>query len=219
MSDTMYAQLLALAGGVALIAAVLALWRRSLLAIVRTLAAQGLALAAVALLLGIHHDEPAELVVAVGTIVLKVGVVPAVLARIVRDAPNQRDTTPLVNTTTAIVAAAALTVLAFGATRGIVEVAPSPESALIPIGFAIVLVAYFGLVARGNALTQLVGFLLLENGIALIALVASARVALVVELGAALDLLLAVLVLQVLTSRMRAKFGDLDLDNLTELAD
>ena len=87
-----------------------------------------------------------------------------------------------------------------------------PRDQLIPVGFAIVLVAFFGLVARRNAVAQLVGFLLLENGIALVALVATARVSLVLELGAALDLLLAVLVLQVLTSRMRSKFGALDLD-------
>jgi len=219
VNDTMYSQLLGLAGGVALVAAVLALWRRSLLAIVRILAVQGLAIAAVALLLGIHHHEVAELIVAGGVLVLKVGVIPTVLSRVVRDSPNHRDTQPSINTATALVAAAVLTVIAFGATRGLVDLAPSPETELIPVGFAIVLVAFFGLVARRNALTQLVGFLLLENGIALVALVATAQVSLVVELGAALDLLLAVLVLQVLTSRMRSKFGALDLDRLTELSD
>jgi hydrogenase-4 component E len=151
--------------------------------------------------------------------VLKVGVIPAVLTRVVRDAPDQRDTEPFINTAAVLVAAAVLTMVAFGATRGLVELAPTPETQLIPVGFAIVLVAFFGLVVRRNALTQLVGFLLLENGIALVAFVAAARVSLVVELGAALDLLLAVLVLQVLTSRMRSKFGALDLDRLTELSD
>ncbi len=42
---------------------------------------------------------------------------------------------------------------------------------------------------------------------------------LVVELGASLDLLLAVLILQVLTVRMRTKTGGLDLDALQELRD
>jgi hydrogenase-4 component E len=219
VSRATYTQLLGLAGGVALVAAALALWRWSLVAIVRILAVQGVALAAVALLLGLHHDEAPELIVALGILVLKVGVIPAVLLRVVHDGPDQRVTEPSINTATALVAAAVLTVIAFGATRGLVDLAQTPEAQLIPVGFAIVLVAFFGLVARRNALTQLVGFLLLENGIALVALVATARVSLVVELGAALDLLLAVLVLQVFTSRMRSKFGALDLDRLTELSD
>lgn len=219
MSEATYAQLLDLAAGVALVAAVLALWRRSLLAIVRILAIQGVAIAAVAFLLGLHRDEPSALALAAVMLALKAGIIPAVLARVVRDAPHQRETERLVNTTATLVAAAFLTVVAFGATRGLVRLAPGPETEVIPVGFAIVLVAYFGLVVRRNAVTQIAGFLLLENGIALVALLATAGVSLAVELGAALDLLLAVLVLQVLTTRMRSKFGALDLDRLQELAD
>ncbi len=83
----------------------------------------------------------------------------------------------------------------------------------------IALIAFFGLVVRRNAVAQVVGFLLLENGIAVVALLASAGISLTVELAVALDLLLAVLVLQVLTTRMQAKFGGLELDHLNELAD
>jgi len=64
-----------------------------------------------------------------------------------------------------------------------------------------------------------VGFLLVENGITLVAFLATSGVPLVVELGASLDVLLAVLVLQVLTARMRTKFGDTDLNRLRELHD
>jgi hydrogenase-4 component E len=44
-------------------------------------------------------------------------------------------------------------------------------------------------------------------------------VPLVVELGVSLDVLLVVLILQVLTSRIRSEYGDADLDDLTELRD
>ena len=52
-----------------------------------------------------------------------------------------------------------------------------------------------------------------------LAFLATAGLPLVVELGVALDVLLAVFILQVLTARMRAKFGALDLDLLSELRD
>ncbi|MCZ7528620.1 MAG: hypothetical protein M5U14_20950 [Acidimicrobiia bacterium] len=211
--------MLDLAVGVALIAAVAALWRRSLRAIVRILAVQGAAIAAVAFLVGSYHSEAAAFAVAVLFVALKVLIIPAVLLRVVRDAPEQRETQPLVNVSTTLLAAAALTVVAFAATRGLVRLIGSPEADAIPFGFAIVLIAFFGLVSRRNAVVQIVGFLSLENGIALVALLASAGISLTIELGAALDLLLAVLVLQVLTSRMRAKYGGLELDHLNELAD
>jgi hydrogenase-4 component E len=84
---------------------------------------------------------------------------------------------------------------------------------------AVVLVGFFVLVSRRKAVSQVVGFLVLDNGIALVAFLATAGLPLIVELGASLDLLLAVLVLQVLAARMRTKFGGMDLDQLQELHD
>ena len=72
---------------------------------------------------------------------------------------------------------------------------------------------------RRRALSQLVGFLLMDNGITAVGFLTTTGVGLVVELGVSLDVLLAVLVLQVLTTRMRETFGDTDLDELRELRD
>ncbi len=214
-----YRQLLGLAVGVIIVAAVLALWRRSLRAIVRILAVQGAAVAAIALLVGIEHHEASDLVVAGLFVAVKVVVIPLVLLGVVRDATDQRESEPLVNVATILVGAAILTVVAFAATRGLVGLHPSPEADALPAGFAVVLIAFFGLVVRRNAVVQVVGFLMLENGIAVVALLAAAGISLTVELAVALDLMLAVLVLQVLTTRMQAKYGALELDHLSELSD
>ncbi len=150
---------------------------------------------------------------------MKVVIIPAVLLRVVRDAPEQRDTQPVDQRGHDVARRRSAHGAALAATRGLVGLDSSPEAALLPAGFAVVLIAFFGLVVRRNAVAQVVGFLLLENGIAVVALLASAGISLTVELGVALDLLLAVLVLQVLTTRMQAKFGGLELDHLNELAD
>ena len=105
------------------------------------------------------------------------------LGRVVRDAPDQRESEPIVNVAATLLGAAVLTVAAFAATRGLVRLVPSPEGDALPVGFAVVLIAYFGLVVRRNAVVQIVGFLLLENGIAVVAVLASAGVSLTVELG------------------------------------
>jgi hydrogenase-4 component E len=59
----------------------------------------------------------------------------------------------------------------------------------------------------------------LDNGIAAVAFLAVGGLPLVVELGVTLDVLLVVLVLRVLTGRLRFSFGATDLDDLTELRD
>ncbi len=87
------------------------------------------------------------------------------------------------------------------------------------MGVAVTLTGFFVLVTRRRALSQLAGFLLMDNGITALAFLTTAGVPLVVELGVSLDVLLAVLVLQVLTTRMLAAFGSTDLDELRELHD
>ena len=219
MSDTVYVQLLDLVCGGLLLTAVLMLWRRELAAIVRLLAVQGLLLAALAALLGAREGSRELYAVAAGVLVLKAIVLPAVLRRVLRDSGEAREAEPLVNTAASLLAAALLTLLAYAVSRPLVALAPSPATQALPVGLAVVFLGFFVLVTRRRALSQVVGFLLMDNGIAATAFLATAGVPLIVELGVSLDLLLVVLVLQVLTARMRLKFGRTDLDELRELRD
>jgi hydrogenase-4 component E len=134
-------------------------------------------------------------------------------------AEEQRETSPAVNIATSLLAAAGLTLLSYVVTRPLVALAPSPATAIIPITFAVVLIGLFALATRRRALSQVVGFLLLDNGITATAFLASAGVPLIVELGVSFDLLLVVLVLQLLTVRLRTAFGTTDVDELRELHD
>lgn len=219
MSHTTYVHLIDAAAGAALVAAVLTLWRRSLVATIRILGVQGALVAGTGVLIGIERTGTEAAAFAVVALILKALVIPIVLLRVVRAGAETREAEPLVNTSVSLAAAAVLITIAFAVTDGIVALAPSPESRAIPFGVAIVLVGFFALVTRRKAISQIVGFLLLENGVALVATLAAPGGSLLVELGVALDVLLAVLVLQVLVARMRSKFGALDLDLLQELHD
>lgn len=215
----MYVQILDLICGGLLLSAVVMLWRRELAAIVRLLAVQGVLLAALAALLGAREGSGELYAVAAGVLVLKAVVLPGVLRRVLRDTGEAREAEPLVNTAASLLAAALLTLLAHAVSRPLVALAPSPATHALPVGLAMVFLGFFVLVTRRRALSQVVGFLLLDNGIAATAFLATAGVPLIVELGVSLDLLLVVLVLQVLTARMRLKFGHSDLDELRELRD
>ncbi|MBM9510184.1 hypothetical protein [Actinacidiphila acididurans] len=223
MNTGIYGQLLDLAAGIFLLAAVLTLWRRDLAAIVRIFAAQGMALAAIALLLGLHEHRWDLVAVAAGIAVLRVGVLPHLMRRALAAGAaaggETRETQPLVNVAASLLTAAALTLLAYAAARPLVRLAPSPATRALPVGIAVVLIGFFTLVTRRRALSQVVGFLLLDNGITATAFLATSGVPLIVELGVSFDLLLAVLVLQILTTRMRVAFGGTDIDDLRELHD
>ena len=82
-----------------------------------------------------------------------------------------------------------------------------------------VLIALFMMATRRHAISQAVGLLMLDNGIAATAFLLTAGVPLIVELGASLDVLFVLIVLGVLTGRLRKAFGGVDLDLLRELRD
>ncbi|MFD9894076.1 hypothetical protein ACFWY9_32405 [Amycolatopsis sp. NPDC059027] len=220
MSETGYVQLLDLAGGALLLTAVLILWRREFAVIVRVFAFQGLALAALVAVLAAHEHSAELWIVAVGVLVLRAGVLPWLLLRAVKgDGDVPRETAPLVNVASSLLAAAVLTLVAYAVSRPLVALAPSPATQAIPVGITVVLIGFFVLVTRRRALSQLVGFLLLDNGITAVGFLTTSSAGLIVELGVSLDVLLAVLVLRILTSRMRETFGGTDLDELRELRD
>lgn len=219
MNQTLFTQLLDLAGGAFLLAAVMVLWFRELRAIVRVFALQGIALAGIGLLLGLREHHWPLVGVAVGLGALRAGLLPYLMRRSLERTGQQRETEPLVNVATSLLLAAVLTLLAYASAQPLVALAPGPAGEAIPIGFAVVLIGFLTLVTRRRAVAQMVGFLLLDNGITAVALLATSGVPLILELGVSFDLLLAVLVLQLLTWRMQAAFGGTDLDTLRELHD
>ena len=219
MSETTYVQLLDLACGIFLLAAVLVLWRRRLAAIVRLFAIQGAALAALVAVLAVHQHDAELGAVAVGIGQLRAIALPRLLRPALQAAGETRETQPLVNVAASLLAAAVLALLAYAVTQPVVRLAPSPATHAVPVAVTVLLLGFFVLVTRHRALSQLAGFLLMDNGITAAAFLTTAGVPLVVELGVSFDVLLAVLVLQVLTTRMRAAFGSTDLDELRELHD
>lgn len=222
MTDTLYSQALNLAAGALLLTAMLILWRRELAMTVRVLAAQGLALALLVAVLAAREGGFELWIAAAGLALLRAGLLPWLLRRALVESADglpARETRPLVDVASSLLAAAALALLAYAVSRPLVELAPSAATRAIPVGLTVVLLGFFVLVTRRRALSQLVGFLLLDNGITAVGFLTTESVGLMVELGISLDVLLAVLVLRVLTTRMRETFGDTDLDELRELRD
>ena len=212
-------ELLDLACGVFLLAAVAILWRRDLAAQTKLLAVQGAALAAIAVALGAAENHPVLYAVAAGVGLLRAVILPALLRRAVAAGPEDRETRPLMNPGASLLAAAVLVLLAYAAAQPMVHLDDTSAARALPIGLSVVLIGMLVLVTRRKALAQIAGFLLLDNGITAIAFLAAAGVPLLVEFGVSFDLLLAVLVLRVLTTRLRAVFGAADLDDLRELRD
>ncbi|MEG8184557.1 hypothetical protein GZH49_39605 [Nocardia terpenica] len=220
MTEAGYAAVLDFAAGAMVLAAVSVVWRRDLRAISWLLAAQGCALAIIPIVQGIHHRDGPLLGVGVIVLGLRAAVLPWLLARAIGvESREYREATPLVNTAASLLVAAGLTVVAFGVSRPLVNLESTAETAVVPAAFAVILIALFVMATRRHAVSQAAGFLMLDNGIAATAFLLTAGVPLIVELGVSLDVFFAVVVIGILTGRLRRTFGDADLDQLQELHD
>jgi len=210
---------LTLAAGTVLVSAVVVLWLTSVQAVIRVVAIQGFALGAVALFLGFRHHDVGLVATALGVVLLKGVAIPLLLGRTDDEGGSSRESRPLVNVPASLVAATVLIVLAFLSTRSLGRFVGTGAGALVPVGVATLLIGFFVLVTRRLPVFQIVGLLMVDNGIALVAFLSTAGVPFLIELGVSLDVLLGIVVLMVLTRRLRSEFGNVDLDELRELRD
>jgi hydrogenase-4 component E len=85
------------------------------------------------------------------------------------------------------------------------------------MAMSLLFVSLFIIVSRKKAITQLVGFLMLENAIALLAAVGTYGVPLLVEFGVFLDALMGFLVMQIFVYHIHETFDTLDVEALARL--
>lgn len=216
MTDAVFAQAIGICSAALLLSAVLLVWRRAQVTALPLLSLQGMALAGLVAVIGIEESSPELLAVAVLVLVFKAIVLPLALARSGR---GEYGGAPLINTATSLIAMAALTALAYAVSAPLAVLGDGPTIQAIPVGIALVLFGFLLLVTGRHAIAQLIGFLVIDNGTSAVAYLSSGGVPIIVELGVFLDVLLVVLILYVLTGRIRDEYGDADLDDLTELHD
>jgi hydrogenase-4 component E len=129
----------------------------------------------------------------------------------------ERESRPLVNTSASLLITAVLVIVAYVTSEPMIAINRTPSTQAVPIGMAMALIAVFLLITRRKAISQVIALLMLDNGIDAVAFLATPGVPLIVELGASLDVLFALIILGVLAGRMYTEFASGDLDELRAL--
>ena len=215
--DAVFAQLVVLESSVALLLGFVVLWRRGVPAYVGAFTWQSLVLAAVAATVGWFGRERELYLIAALLIVVKGLAIPRLLRRLERRFASERELAPYVNTATSLVVAGLLVLFGYAVMRPVVAASELPTRAAMPLAMGLVLVSLFVVVSRKKALTQVIGFLMLENGIALLAVLGAYGIPLIVELGVFLDALMGFLVMQIFVYRIHDTFETIDVDQLDRL--
>ncbi len=217
MSVTLFSQLTTLGSSVVLLFGIVLLCRRSLHAYVEVFRWQSLVLAALVVVVGHFGNAPELYLVAVVFFALKVVFIPRYLERLAKWVGAERESQPYVNITSSLVIAALLVLFAYAVMRPLVLATQLPTRGGMPLALGLIFVGLFVLISRKKALTQIVGFLVLENGIALLAILGTFGIPLIVELGVFLDLMMGFLVMQVFVYHIHGTFESIDVEQLNQL--
>jgi hydrogenase-4 component E len=184
--------------------------------LIRAVAVQGVILGIMPFLIEEHIGLMVS-TVAIGTIAVKGFVIPALLRRAMRTAKVDREVQPSIGFVPSLLLGAAGTIAAVALARTLPLLPEHRGSLLVPGAGASILTGFVLLIGRSKAISQVCGYLILENGIYLFGLLLIHATPMLVEAGILLDVTVGIFVIGIIVDRIQRAFDSLDTRKLTVL--
>jgi hydrogenase-4 component E len=217
MTLTYHLQIVNLLAAVLLLISFSMLSQRRITGLITLFALQGAALAMSTLLVAWSTHQHHLYYSAAITLVLKVIAMPWYFFRIVKKLDVDRDVEPMINIPTTMLIGIVLVIFSFNLALPISQLSGTVMRSTLGIAMATVLLAFLMMITRKKAIPQVIGFLAMENGLFFAATSTTYGMPLVVELGVALDVMVAVFVLSIFFFQIRETFDSLDLKHMEKL--
>ena len=186
-------------------------------ACIRFLALQGVLFSLVPV---IAHDDGMTLRVlglAGANVALKGMIFPAVLLHLRARAGAQREVEPYIGFVASILFGIVALAVSLGLARELHPALRHAPFAMLEAAVFLISIGLFLIVSRRNALMQVIGYLVMENGIFVFGAITVVETPLLVELGILLDAFVAVFVMGIAIFHISREFGMADSDRLNTL--
>jgi hydrogenase-4 component E len=184
--------------------------------LIRVVSFQGIALGLMPLLMETHLRWHVALIVP-ATVAGKGLVIPALLRHGTRSASIEREMRPFLGYVPSLLLGAGGTIAAMALARDLPLLPDQRSSLLVPGSLATVLTGFVLLIGRSKAISQVCGYLILENGIYIFGLLLIHVTPLLVEAGILLDLTVGVFIFGIILDRIQREFDSIDTRMLTAL--
>lgn len=185
-------------------------------ALVQGAALQGILLGFMPLLLH-QHIRPLPVVVAIATLALKGSIIPRMLLKALRDAQIKREVEPLIGLVPTMLLGALGTAVSIAFASRLSLTPEHTQTLVVPAAFSTVLTGFLLLITRIKAITQVIGYLILENGIFIFGMLLLEAMPFLVELGVLLDLFVGIFVVSIIIHHINREFASLDTRLLSSL--
>jgi len=195
----------------------LALGTSRLPLLIRAVGAQGVLLGLLPLVLEGHGMDWRVLLVTAATVAGKGLLIPGLLHRAMRTANIARELEPFIAYIPSLLLGAGATIAAVILTRQLPLLPEHAGNLHVPGAIALILTGFILLIGRTKAISQVCGYLILENGIYLAGLLLIHSTPIFVEFGILLDVTVGVFVIGIIVDRIQRAFDSLDTRKLTAL--
>jgi len=182
---------------------------------IRTVALQGIMVGLLPLAAG--DAGPGIIALGVAVIILKGFVFPRLLHRAIRESATSREVQPLVGYAPSLLAGMAILAGAFWLDGRLEMPMLISSGILVPVALSMMFTGLFLVIARRTAINQVIGYLVLENGIYAFSLAAASQIPFLVEIGVLMDMFVAVFVMGIAIYRINLEFDHIDSEQLTRL--
>ena len=200
-----------------LVTAYLMVAQKALFTTIRLYGVQSLLLGILAATIAATESQPELFVTAAVTVALKAVLIPWFLMRVIDRIGIHREIEPFLSVPASLLVCVGLTVIGYRVSTGFPEGARGVSHHLIGVALSMLWIGLFLMVTRKKAITQILALLTVENAVFLVAVGVTSGMPLVVELGVAFDVILAVLLLGILVHRIVERFESMDVSRLSKL--
>ena len=173
---------------------------------IRIFAVQSFILGLVPFFLHAHAVSGRDVALGSGTIVLKAALVPAVLFWAIRHVSMRSEIKPLIGLGASIIGGALVIAGAFWVSLSLQLPGKPLSDLLLPCSLSTVLLGFMIMVTRTRAVTQVLGYLVMENGIFLFALSLFDAMPTLIEMGILLDIFVAVFIMAIVVNHINEEF-------------
>ncbi|NTW04754.1 MAG: hydrogenase [Peptococcaceae bacterium] len=217
MSLELIKQIMDILIGLILVTPFLVIGSRRLVFCVKIIALQAVLLTAVSMLMAFYTQEAEIYMVAGLTFIIKVLFIPYLLYWVIKKIKVKKDTMDFIGTKTSLILAGMLVILSFTITPQALSKGDIMFGNSIPVAISLLFLGLFEIITRKQALMQVIGILMMENGLYLVGVGTTYGMPLVVELGIFLDIFVGALIMGVLTFQINRTFDSIDTNQLKNL--
>jgi hydrogenase-4 component E len=205
-----------------LLSVLLSLGSTRLMALVKIMALQGIMVSIVPLLLKDHGSLGSGAIIFFQVMILIKGLlIPGLLYLAVKRIAIKREIEPFIGYHASILTGLVIILISVFITNNLQLSLPEGHGIVLITAITTLASGFFLMMARSKAITQVIGYLMLENGIYLVgtALTKHSHTLYIVEFGVLLDLLVGVMIMGIILNNINSAFDDVDTTLLGRLKD